>query len=233
MSSTVDVAWGTSGARHLAEHSDVLVVVDVLSFSTSLSVALERGADVWPYSSDADGAERLAREIGAVLARGRSTRQGPTLSPASLLDLEPGTRLVLPSPNGSTIAHAAVAGGLPVVSGSLRAAAATVAHLSRYARVGLVAAGERWPDGTLRPAYEDWLGAGVLTRGLVELGARATPDAAAAAAATTDPRPLAECLSGEELVERGFADDVALAEERDVTDVVAVLNGGSGHFTAG
>ncbi len=227
---SVDVVWGATGARDLAHRTDVLVVVDILSFSTSLSVAVEHGAEVWPYALGSDGAEQLAREIGAVLARGRSTRQGPTLSPASLVGLEPGSRLVLPSPNGSAIAHAAVSGGLPVVSACLRGAKAAVALLRTYDRVGLVASGERWPDGTLRPAYEDLLGAGVVTAGLVAAGYAPSPDAAAAAAAAARPRPLAECPSGAELVERGFAEDVSLAEARDVTDVVAVMK--SGRFSA-
>jgi len=227
---TVDVDWGASGARSLSQMCDVLVVVDLLSFSTALSVAVERGAQVWPYSLGSDGAEHLAREIGAELARGRSTRQGLTLSPASLVDLAAGSRLVLPSPNGSAIAHGAVSGGLPVLSACLRGAAAAVVLLTEYDRVGLVAAGERWPDGTLRPAYEDWLGCGVLVRGLVGRGYRASPDAAAAAAAARDPRPLAECPSGRELVERGFAEDVQMAEQLDVTQAVAVLK--SGRFCA-
>jgi 2-phosphosulfolactate phosphatase len=206
---------------------DVLVVVDVLSFSTSLSVAVARGAEVWPYSDGSDGAEQLARDLDAVLARGRHTDQGPTLSPASLLDLEPGTRLVLPSPNGSAIAHAAATGGVDVVSACLRDAAAAVALLRGYDRVGLVAAGERWVgDGSLRPAYEDWVGAEVVAAGLVAGGAAGTPDAVAAAAAAERIVPLERCPSGLELVGSGFASDVALAAERDVTDVVAVMSAG-------
>ncbi len=227
---SVDLAWGSSGARDLTERTNVLVVVDILSFSTSLSVAVERGAEVWPFPMESDGAELLAREIGAVLARGRSTRQGPTLSPASLCELEPGARLVLPSPNGAAIAHAALIDGKPVVSACLRGAAAAVRLLAEYERVGLIACGERWPDGTLRPAYEDLLGAGVLVAGLVKAGFSTTPDAAAAAAAAARPRRLADCPSGAELVEGGFAEDVEIAEQRDVTDVVAILK--SGRFCA-
>ena len=228
--SFVDVAWGSPGARWLAATSDVLVIVDVLSFSTSLTIAVDRQAQVWPYSWGADGAEQFAREIGAVLARGRSTRVGPTLSPASLLDLEPGSRLVLPSPNGSAIAQAAAGGGLPVAAACLRNAAAAVEFLAGYRRVGVVASGETWSDGSLRPAYEDWLGAGVLVQGLRRRGALASPDAQAAAAAARHPRPLAQVLSGQELVDKGFAEDVALAEQRDVTAVVALMQ--AGRFSA-
>ena len=230
MTSTVDVAWGAAGARSLAASCDVLVIVDVLSFTTSLTIAVDRGAQVWPYSWGTDGAEQFAREIGAVLARGRSTRQGRTLSPASLLDLEAGTRLVLPSPNGSAIAHAAASSSVPVAAGCLRNAKATVQLLTSYERVGLVAAGERWSDGSLRPAYEDWLGAGVIAEGLLARGTAGTPDADAAAAAASRPRPLEDCTSGLELLAKGFAVDVELAQERDVTGVVALMQ--SGRFSA-
>ncbi|MGN6330174.1 MAG: 2-phosphosulfolactate phosphatase [Motilibacteraceae bacterium] len=228
----VELEWGPSGARLLAGRCDVLVVLDVLSFTTSLTVAAARGVTVWPYGSDlrgrgADGAEALAVAVGAQLAHGRSASDGPTLSPASLLELPAGSRLVLPSPNGSAIAHAAVVDGTAVVGASLRNAAAVarwlVARPGR--RVGLVPAGERHGDGTLRPCYEDLLGAGTLLARLAALGALGvvSPLAAAARAAATEPLPLTFCPSGVELVERGFARDVELAEQVDVDDVVPVL----------
>ena len=239
MSSSVDLAWGAAGARALAPVCDVLVLVDILSFTTSLTVAVGRGVEVWPYLWGTDGAEQLARDIGAeqlardigaVLARGRHAGVGPTLSPASLMELEPGTRLILPSPNGSSIAHSAARGGVPVVGACLRNARAAGELLQAYERVGLIASGERWTDGSLRPAYEDLIGAGVLAAALVRAGAAASPDAEAAAAAALRPRPLEECPSGLELVDRGFAEDVRIAGERDVTTVVPLLQ--SGRFSA-
>lgn len=229
---SVDVVWGLSGARSLSESCDVLALVDVLSFSTSLTIAVARGAEVWPAAWGTDGAEHLAREIGATLARGRSTRQGATLSPASLVafGFEPGSRLVLPSPNGSGIAHAAVGSDQPVLGACLRNVSAAADALRSYERVGVVAAGERWPDGSLRPAYEDWLGAGLLVAALSGPGVALTPDAEAAAAASRVRRPLAQCPSGAELIGRDFAEDVALADELDVETVVPVLS--SGRFVA-
>lgn len=230
MTETVDVAWGSQGARDLASRTDILVLVDVLSFTTSLTIAVACGAEVWPFAPSSDGAEQLAREIGAVLARGRSTRSGPTLSPATLLDLERGSRLVLPSPNGSAIAHAALGSGVPMAAACLRNASAAARFLADFRRVGIVAAGERWGDGSLRPAYEDLLGAGVVAADLYARGATGSPDADAAVAAARSPRALAECPSGIELVDRGFAEDVALAEERDVTETLPLLQ--SGRFSA-
>ena len=95
----------------LGERSDVLVVVDVLSFSTAVTVAVERGAQVWPHCGGADAA-RLAEDVGAELAGHRGSDAVLSLSPASLLGLGAGDRLVLPSPNGSTIAFA-VTGATP------------------------------------------------------------------------------------------------------------------------
>jgi 2-phosphosulfolactate phosphatase len=206
----------------LAERCDVLVIVDVLSFTTSLSIAVAGAATVWPHPWR-DGAEELARELGAAVVRGRSTAEGLTLSPASLVGLEPGMRLVMPSPNGSVIAHSAVQSAIPMVAGSLRNASAVAAYLSGYSRIGLVPAGERWSDDSLRPAYEDLVGAGAVA---ARLGGVLSPDAQAAALAYSALRPLAECPSGAELVQRGFAEDVRLASEIDADVVVPVLRDG-------
>src|SRR2546423_1644490 len=61
----VALEWGPIGAKVLAERSDVIVVVDVLSFSTSVTVAAERGAKVWPHTRG-ETAHELSREIEAL-----------------------------------------------------------------------------------------------------------------------------------------------------------------------
>ena len=220
----VALEWGPVGARTLAEISDVVVVVDVLSFSTALTVAVERGAKVWPHTGG-ESARQLARDIGAVLAGNRSSHDGLTLSPASLLEVDEDTRVVLPSPNGSSIAFAAVNSGVHVVAACLRNAAAVSRYLDNYDRIALVPAGEQWGDGSLRPAYEDLVGAGAVVDRLAgrDPGVRLTPEAEVAALAFRALRPLEECPSGAELVERGYAEDVRIASEVDVSTVVPVL----------
>lgn len=220
----VALEWGPVGAKVLADSCDVVVVVDVLSFSTAVTVACERGAKVWPHTGG-ETAGQLARDIGAVLAGNRSSHEGVTLSPASLVDLDADSRLVLPSPNGSTIAFSAVNGSLPVVAACLRNARAVARHLRHVERIGLVPAGERWGDGSLRPAYEDLVGAGAVVDrlGREDPGVRLTPEAEVAALAFRSLRPLELCPSGVELVERGYADDVRIASDVDVSDVVPVL----------
>jgi 2-phosphosulfolactate phosphatase len=220
----VSLEWGPVGARTLAERSDVVVVVDVLSFSTALTVAVERGAKVWPHTGG-ESARQLARDIDAVLAGNRSSHEGLTLSPASLLDVDADTRLVLPSPNGSSIAFAAVSGEVPVVAGCLRNATALGRYLKAFENVALVPAGERWPDGSLRPAYEDLVGAGAIVDRLLgsDPGVRLSPEAEVAMLAFRSLRPLESCPSGAELVERGFAEDVRIAEQIDASDAVPGL----------
>ena len=41
--------WGINGVETLSPVSDVIIIVDILSFSTSLDIALNKGAIVIPY----------------------------------------------------------------------------------------------------------------------------------------------------------------------------------------
>ena len=89
----------------------------------------------------------------------------------------------------------------------------------------MVAAGERWPDNSLRPALEDLVGAGAVIAGI---NAAKSPDAMAAQVVYEQMKPdLAGCLrsiaSGAELVSRGFAADVEFAAELNVSRSVPVL----------
>jgi 2-phosphosulfolactate phosphatase len=94
--------WGLAGVQTLAPISDVLIVVDVLVFSTAVDIAVARGASVLPYRWRDSSAEAFAKSKGALLASPRSAG-GYSLSPLSLQSIPAGTALVLPSPNGSTL----------------------------------------------------------------------------------------------------------------------------------
>jgi 2-phosphosulfolactate phosphatase len=237
----VRLEWGLAGA--LDSRAAVAVVVDVLSFSTSVCVATDRGMRVCPFPWTGPEAEAFARQRDAVLAVGRleATTAGapaaPSLSPAGLLVCPPVPRLVLPSPNGSTIAAALRDAGAIVMVGCLRNATAAArrvaAELERGRTVVVVAAGERWArDGSLRPALEDHLGAGAVLSALAKLGhsSAMSPEAAAAAALfqASEPRLLewmAQCVSGRELIDRGFDSDVEVAAALDASPNVPVLTG--------
>jgi 2-phosphosulfolactate phosphatase len=212
--------WGRHGVELLARECAVVVIVDVLSFCTSVDVAVGRGARVLPQRWHNPYAAREAATHGAVPA-GPRDGAGPSLRPSSLLDLAAGTLLALPSPNGATLCAAAACHDVPVLAGCLRNATAVAAAAQDVGGpVGVVPAGERWPDDTLRVAAEDALGAGAV---IVALGHGShSPEAELVAAQFTAaaarlPDVLAGLASGRELVADGYGADVDLAAAHDVS----------------
>ncbi|XAS67086.1 2-phosphosulfolactate phosphatase [Micrococcaceae bacterium Sec5.7] len=233
---TVRFEWGLDGAMAIAPGAELAVVVDVLSFTTCVSVAVDRGAHVLPYRWNDESAAAFAAEQGAELA-GRRGGPGLNLSPASLRRAHGLSRVVLPSPNGSTISRA-LAGLVPrVVAVSLRNARATAewaaAQLPPAATIAVIAAGEGWPGGGLRPAVEDQLGAGAFLAALPEhRGSGFSPEAqwALEAFSAAEPRladTLEECSSGRELIFAGYAEDVAISAELNQSSAVALLTNGA------
>lgn len=214
--------WGARGVAALA-HCRTFVVVDVLSFCTCLTVAAERNVAVLPYPSSDPDAARFAERHRALLAGPRGARY--SLSPASVLNAPVGSRLVLPSPNGAAVSLEAATRG-PVLGGCLRNRSAVCARAIQLGGpFAIIPAGERWPDGSLRPALEDLLGAGAIAAMLP--GTR-SPEAEAAVAAFEAmanrlTHALAACASGRELIERGYPDDVTMAAELDGATVAYEL----------
>jgi 2-phosphosulfolactate phosphatase len=135
---------------------------------------------------------------------------------------------VLPSPNGATLTLAT--GETPTLAGCLRNARA-VANAARHIgkRIAVIPAGERWQDGSLRFALEDWLGAGAI---LDALAGNFSPEARAAqksfrAFQSELARVLQACDSGQELIAKNLARDVELASAYDVSEVVPMLREGA------
>lgn len=219
------VEWGEAGLRECARAADTVVIVDVLSFCTSVSVAVDRGALVYPMRVGEQYAPQLARRLGAHLAGPRGDRF--SLSPLTVGRLQAGERIVLPSPNGGGLSLAAARRGMTVVAGSLRNASAVAAWLrEQRGRFVVLAAGERWRDGSLRFATEDFLGAGAI---LSELDPdRLSPEALVAAAAFRAARAhlavtIRDCTSGQELAADGYTEDLEWAADLDVSGNVPIL----------
>lgn len=217
--------WGPGAAAALAP-ADVTIVIDVFSFTTCVDVATSRGAAILPYPWKDESAAAFARTHGAELA-GRRGRARYSLSPESYLDAPEGLRCVLPSPNGAHVALAARAAPV-LLAGSLRNARAVAEAAQRQgSRFNVIPAGERWPDGSLRPALEDWLGAGAILRWLP--GSR-SPEAESAVALFERHRErlaetLDQCGSGRELAERGQEKDRLIAGHLDVSSCVPRFDG--------
>jgi 2-phosphosulfolactate phosphatase len=247
----VRMDWGLTGAQEVCEGADFAVIVDVLSFTTTLSVALDCGVEVFPYAWQDATAQDFARRHDAVLAVGRAAAAPAdggkpliSLSPASIRAAAGLRRIVLPSPNGSALASHLTSSGGTVLGACLRNRSAVARwlmtqRLSARPRkeagrpvVAIVAAGERWPDGTLRPAAEDLWGAGAVIAALASLGVTGlSPEARSAAGAwhaveATLDTALTICSSGRELTSAGYAADVEIAAELDASSSVPLLSGG-------
>ena len=231
--------WGRRGARAAAERGDVLVVVDVLSFSSTVATAVHGGGVVYPCAEGEDP-DALAARVGAERAVARRDVPGRgrfSLSPLTYLEIESGTRVVLPSPNGATCCrHAATVPHLFV--GALlnaRAVAGAVARVLLDAAdlsVTVLACGERWQaaseDGGLRFAIEDYLGAGAILAGLPF---PRSPEARVCAGAFREAcgdleAVLWECGSGRELRAKGCDGDVRHAARLDLYDSIPVMRAG-------
>src|SRR4051812_13025878 len=141
----VECEWGPNGLRTWAPQVDVVVIVDVLSFTTVVDLVVGRGGAVLPYRWH-DGEEAAyATAHDAVIG---------SLRPAEQADATAGNRQVIPSPNGSALAFGAAASGTAVVAGCLRNAAAVGAWLrERDGRGAVIPPRERWRGATrpLRP----------------------------------------------------------------------------------
>jgi len=221
--------WGLAGIIQLAPISDVVIIVDVLSFSSSVEIATQRGAIIYPYRGK--NAAAYAEKTGALLAA-KPGQPGYSLSPYSLVDIPARQHLVLPSPNGSTLTLST--GDRPTIAGCLRNYAAVAKAAMIYGpRVAVIPAGERWHDEgrTLRPAYEDWIGAGAI---ISQLNGRLSPEARAARAAFQEiesyealEQRLRECGSGREHLGRDMADNLPLVAAANVSNCVPLLVDGA------
>ena len=232
--------WGPVGARLAAERGDIVVIVDVLAFSTSVVLVADRGGVSLSYAAaelDAmGGRHRAAADLRAeVVAVDRAaTTARFSLSPASLATVTPGDRVLFTSLNGAACTAAASPAPLVIV-GALTNRTAVAETIRRTLRAGvaarctIIACGERWTSvadqrDSLRPSVEDLLGAGAIASAAgLHLSSEATVAAASFDAVAGEIlETVRSCVSGRELVERGFPDDVELAARLDSSGAVPV-----------
>lgn len=242
------VEWGLDGVHALGPQCAVLVIVDVLSFTTTVDIAVGRGGRVLPLPWRDERAADAARAAGATLTTSGLTAVdgdhpaglvadpsgGWTLRPSSLVELPAGTFLGIASPNGATLVSAAAETGATVLAGCLRNASAVAAAASAIAGdrpIGVVPSGERWrPEQRLRPALEDYLGAGAVAAAVTGRVAPSPEALLAVHAYRSMSGRMADMLvasvSGRELVAAGVPGDVALAADVDASEAVPVLSAG-------
>lgn len=227
---------GPEKAARAAARGEIVVIVDTLSFSTTVVTAVSRGVRVYPCTAQ-DEAGSIAQALGAEASVRRAevpTRGRFSLSPLSFERAEAGARVVLASPNGGGCCRAA-RGAADVWIAGLVNASAVAAALDREDRATtIIACDELGADGSRRPALEDRLGAGAI---LAASHRPRDPAAEEAVAAFREHRAhlcevLLGCESGEELIESGCREDVLRAVALDRFGVVPVLEDAAAFPTA-
>lgn len=227
--------WGRRGTQEAAARGDMLVIVDTLSFSSTVVTAVAHGGIIYPCALS-DDAAAIAVQAGGELAvnRGQVPEKGRfSLSPLTYLGIEPGTKVVLSSPNGATCSR--YGRQVPYLFvGTLLNAEAVGGVLTRLLDetkldLTVLACGERWSvpseDGELRFAIEDYLGAGAI---LSYLRHPKSPEAQVCAGAFQASKfelseILWDCGSGRELRQKGFGSDVSHAAQLNLYRAVPVM----------
>ncbi|MEQ9349622.1 MAG: 2-phosphosulfolactate phosphatase, partial [Alphaproteobacteria bacterium] len=158
MQHTIRCEWGMAALRAHGGWADVVIVIDALRFPSLVSLAVSRGAEVVPWPEPVwPSAAAVAAWPAATDGAGRTAvllRRDGVSSLQMVRTIEPGVRFVQASDNGAPLATQT--GNTPTLAGAFRNAVATAAAAMRGCkRILVVPAGERWPDGTLRPALED------------------------------------------------------------------------------
>jgi 2-phosphosulfolactate phosphatase len=231
------VEWGIRGAREAAERGDIIIIVDVLSFSSTVISALSQGAILYPYPPYLDGVT-YAKTLDAeyILGRAEAAKVGrPTLSPVSFKPEHAHKKYVLSSLNGAVCTW--IASKVPALLIGALLNASSVASIVNQLRVQtganitVVPCGEQWDDvkeheNNLRPAIEDYLGAGAI---LSNLEGEKSPEAEVCIGAFNHSKEkISEiiwgCGSGRELRQKGFEADVSHCSNLNAYETVPLLN---------
>lgn len=221
----INCEWGLNGINKFREETNVFIVVDVLSFSTCVDIALSRGAVVYPYRYKDETAIEYAKNINAEVALFKRSKTSYSLSPVSLLNIKLSERLVLPSPNGSELSLAC--GKATTLCACLRNCKAVAEYaMSIDGNITVIPAGEKWNDGSIRFAIEDYIGAGAV---ISYLNGTLTPESLIAkelfkSVKNSFSQIIMNCESGIELREKGFLEDIITANELNISPVVPLLN---------
>jgi 2-phosphosulfolactate phosphatase len=219
----VRLEWGLDGLQVIAPHCTVVIIVDVLSFSTSIDLIVGKGAraTLTTWTGDSDYGPRR---------------------PSALKSVQANTDVQMRSPNGGMLCERA-AEVTQVMAGCLRnanAVATKAIEIADRGPIGVIAAGEQWgvnlgerkAPGRLRMAIEDYLGAGAIVSALVAEGyTPASPEAALAATTYRAAEPylgdlLGGCGSGLELGEHELSEDIAIAGQVNVSKTAPHLVNG-------
>lgn len=221
----INCEWGLNGIKRFKQNTDVFIIIDVLSFSTSVDVATANGAIIFPYKFRDETVSLYSAQVNAWLASLERSKDKYSLSPTSLKEIKRDTKLVLPSPNGAELSLST--SGIPTLCACLRNAQAVASYAMEIgSNITVIPAGEKWEDGSIRFAVEDMVGAGCV---ISYLKGNLSHEAGIMLDMFKQYKnnlheTIADSVSGTELIEKGFPEDVQLASEINVSNAIPLLN---------
>lgn len=229
--------WGIRGVKEASLRGDIIIVVDVLSFSSAITNAVHQGVIIYPFPRTGDINEfgKLVEAEVCVLERTRARElELPSLSATSFNQSHKGKRYVVSSINGATCVKEANENNYIFIGCLLNTSAvASVVNKiqeDKNLNITVIASGERWSGSKdeprdLRPSIEDYLGAGAI---LELLDGTKSPEAKVCISAYKNSKSeLKELIldsgSGRELVQMGFLEDVEFSSQVDTFEEVPFL----------
>lgn len=236
--------WGIRGVKEASERGDIIIVVDVLSFSSAITNAVHNGVIIYPFPRTGDINEfgKLVEAEVCILERTRARELGlPSLSATSFNEAHKGKRYVVSSINGATCVKEANENNYIFIGCLLNASAvASVVNQiqkDKNLNITVIASGERWSGSKdeprdLRPSIEDYLGAGAI---LELIDGTKSPEARVCIGAYKNSKSelnelILDCSSGRELLSMGFPEDVKFCSQiNTLTEVPVVVQDTKGH----
>jgi len=228
--------WGERGVIEASNRGDIIIVVDVLSFSSAITNAVHQGAIVYPFPKTGD-IQEFGKLVNAKVCLGRIESQEagvPSLSAPSFNKSHKGEKFVLSSRNGATCVMASKKDSNILIGCLLNvssvASVANKIQKEKNLNITVVACGERWNSingevRELRPCVEDYLGAGAI---LKLLEGTKSPEARVCICAFENSRQnlaglITDSSSGRELAAKGFLGDVTFSLQNDLFKEIPIL----------
>lgn len=222
----IKTEWGFNGLLELSKVSDVIIIVDILSFSTCVDIITANDSYVFPYKYNDDSSKEYTKTNNAILADTDRNSKGYSLSPYSLINIPSQIKIVLPSPNGSTLSLHPNLNNSITLCGCIRNAKSVAEYATTLGKnISLIASGEKWKDQSLRPSLEDILGVGAI---ISYLKGTLSPESLSAKYIFEGMKNeifehIKNSSSGNELIYRGFLKDVELACQLNISNCVPIL----------
>jgi 2-phosphosulfolactate phosphatase len=239
--------WGIRGVKEASLRGDIIIVVDVLSFSSAITNAVHQGVIIYPFPRTGDINE-YGKLVGAevcILERARARELGlPSLSATSFNESHKNKKYIVSSINGATCVKEANENNY-IFIGCLLNASAVAGVVNQIQKdknlnITVIASGERWGGSKdeprdLRPSIEDYLGAGAI---LELLNGTKSPEAKVCFGAYKNSKlELDELIfdssSGRELSNMGFSEDIKFCSQINIFKEVPILtqdNNGYSYF---